>query len=105
MINDIINNSLYWEIILALILFYYIALRIAQRKQQKREGWNNFEFWIYFNLVDYYKFNWYPYPEINAKNTLRIVINMKDEECGLKPWIVVIDEAGNYFKDKKWNTN
>lgn len=100
MINDIINNSLYGEIILMFLGFAYIFMRFAQKKFQKREKLNNMEFWVYYNLVDFYKFNGYPYPEISAKNMIKIIINMKNKECGLKPWIVIIDEAKDFIKAK-----
>lgn len=81
MINDLVLNSLYGEIILAFVLFYWLVLRIMQRKVQKREKWNNMEFWVYYNLIDFYKFNGYPYPEMKAKEELNYIIIKKNEEC------------------------
>ena len=85
MIPDIINNSLYWELILAFLIVAYIFMRWVQRRFQKMENMDNMEFWIYYNLVDYYKFHGYPYPEIRAKKELQEIIKNKNIECNLEP--------------------
>lgn len=81
MINNIVNNSLFGEIILLFIFFAYIFIRIMQRKIQKREKWNNFESWLYFNLIDLYKYNWYPYPEIRARDEVNNIALRIKKEC------------------------
>lgn len=84
MIKDIIYNSLYGEILVIFIIFAYIFMRIIQRRMQKVMGWNNFEFWVYRGLEDFYKFNNYPYPNDKAKKVTKLIIKSKNRECNLK---------------------
>jgi len=35
---------------------------------------DNFEWWTYRGLTDMYRNQWYPYPEIEAKNKIKQII-------------------------------
>jgi len=83
MIQNIINNSLYGEMILLFLMVAYMFMRIIQRKKQKQMGWNNFEFWVVFNLTDYFKFLWYPNPWERAEQELKRIQEDVREECGI----------------------
>jgi hypothetical protein len=84
MFTSIINNSLYGETLLIFIVIAWFFMRYVQRKTQKNHGLNNFEFWVYYNLVDFYKFNGYPYPEMRAKEEIIGIMEKRDKECNLK---------------------
>ena len=85
MIPEILNNSLYGEILILFLIVAYIFMRFVQRRFQKNQNLDNMEFWIYYNLVDYYKFHGYPYPEIRAKKEVEEIKKNKDIECNLQP--------------------
>lgn len=84
------------EIILAFIITWYFFMRFVQKRTQKKYWLNNFEFWVYYNLVDYYKFNGYPYPEKRAKEEIDLIIERKNEEC----WITQKEEYKSIFWNK-----
>lgn len=65
-------NNLHWLFIWT-IIFYYFIFRLVWKIEQKRLWYNNFEWWVYKNLVDMYKFYWYPYPEIEAKESTDVI--------------------------------
>lgn len=77
---NILNFNNIWEIILIIILLYYFALRVAGKRLQKKEGWNNFEFWAYYHLIDLYKFYGFPYPERRAKIEINKIIKNKKND-------------------------
>lgn len=86
MINfDIMQPSNFWEIILTFLIISYIALRIKQRFLQKRLWLNNFEFWVFYNLWDLYKYNWYFDPTQEALDTIN---SIKEE---IKTWKKKLD--------------
>ena len=78
---DILMKIIVW--INLIVFFAYFWLRFCQRKIQKINGWNNFEFWVYYNLIDYYKYNHYPFPEEKAKQEINLIIKRLKEECNI----------------------
>lgn len=89
MINYFIEH---WaETILLFIVVWWFWMRLIQKISQRKFWLNNFEFWIYYNLVDYYKFNWYPDPEKRAKIEIDLIIERKKEECNK-----IIDDKPDY---------
>lgn len=77
MINNLINNSLYWELLLLFIVFAWFFMRLFQRKTQKKLWYTNMEFWVYYNLIDLYKDLGYPFAEKRAS----------EEMIKIKKWI------------------
>jgi len=77
MLMDIINNSLYGEMLWLFVIFAWFMMRIIQRRVQKNLWYDNFEFWVFFNLRDLYKDLWYPDFE------QRSILEMKK----IKEWI------------------
>lgn len=61
-------------LILWTLVFFYIWFRIIWKIEQKKLWLDNFEWWTYRGLVDMYKNQGYPYPEINAKRKIDIII-------------------------------
>lgn len=85
MINDIIENITDYCFILKLtanfLIFWYIIRRLMQKRFQKKVWLNNFEFYVYREFVDYFKFNGYPYPEKRAFEEINIFKNKIKKEC------------------------
>lgn len=81
---DILNIEFIWKIciwIVFFIVFWYIIIRLAQKRMQKKYWLNNFSVWVYVNLIDYYKDIWYPYPEDRALIEIKEIERRKNEEC------------------------
>lgn len=62
------------EFVLATVVLFYITYRIVGRIEQKRLGIDNFERWAYRGLVDMYRNQGYPYPEIEARDKIYEII-------------------------------
>ena len=62
------------NVILFTIFSFYIWLRIIWRIEQKRLKLDNFEWWAYRSLTDMYKNQWYPRPELDARDKINEII-------------------------------
>lgn len=82
------------NLVLMTIVFYYILFRIFGRKEQKRLWFDNFEWWAYRGLVDMYKNQGYPYPEIDARDKINQIIKeyKVDNSIVLENWIIIFYE-------------
>ena len=72
------RNYLIWhlpELVLATVVLFYLSFRVLGRMEQKRMWLDNFEWWTYRGLVDMYKNQGYPYPEIEAKKKINQIID------------------------------
>jgi len=81
MINDLLNKWHFSDILLLFLLCAYIFMRIIQRKHQKQKWRNNFEFWLVYNLHDYFKNLWYPNPWERAERELQQIKENVKQEC------------------------
>ena len=81
MLIDIINNSLYGEILWLFVIFVWFIIRVFQRKIQKSLWYNNFEFWVFYNLRDLYKELWYPDFEQRAILEMKKIKEWIKKEC------------------------
>lgn len=58
---------------MCIFISYYFILRYNQKKIQKKYDLDNFEIWVYTNLIDYYKSKGFPFPRDRAmQEILRI---------------------------------
>ena len=72
------RNYLIWhlpELVLVTVVLFYLSFRVLGRIEQKRMWLDNFEWWTYRGLVDMYKNQGYPYPEIEAKKKINQIID------------------------------
>jgi len=71
MINSILNNARYGEILWLFVVFAWFFMRLFQRRTQKKLWYTNMEFWVYYNLIDVFKDLWYPYAELRASEEIK----------------------------------
>ncbi len=62
------------DLILVTCILFYIIFRILWKREQKRMWFDNMEWWGYRALVDMYKNQGYPYPEIDAHKKIKEII-------------------------------
>lgn len=55
-----------FKLTLIIIVWRYFFTRFNHKKIQKKYWLDNFEIWIFQNLIDYYKSKWFPYPKERA---------------------------------------
>ena len=75
MMDNILNINNVAEVLLWFLIFNYIAIRLVWKSRQKKLNLNNFEYWVYYNLGDLYKYNWYSNPSKEAIKTINYIKN------------------------------
>lgn len=81
MIQNLLNNNLYWEYLVIILMIWYFTYKLLLRRIQKKYWYDNFEIWIFTALNDHYKNLGYPNSEKKAHEELNLIISRQKKEC------------------------